>query len=72
MYLKNQFLSHYYLTLICDLFYSIDDLDFASFANDNTPYSCLGDMISVLGQLEGGINWFEKKKFLKEIIINVT
>ena len=53
---------------ICDLFYGIDDLDFASFANDNTPYSCLADMISVLGHFEGGIdkifNTF-KKKFLK-------
>ena len=61
-------MSHYCLTLICDLFYGIDDLDFASFANDNTPYSCLADMISVLGHFEGGIdkifNWF-KKKFLK-------
>ena len=53
---------------ICDLFYDIDDLDFASFADDNTPYSCLSDMISVLGQLKGGIDkifdWF-KKNFLK-------
>ena len=55
-------------TYICDLFYDIDDLDFASFADDNTPYSCLSDMISVLGQLKGGIDkifdWF-KKNFLK-------
>ena len=47
---------------ICDLFYDIDDLDFASFADDNTPYSCLSDMISVLGQFKGGIDkifdWF--------------
>ena len=60
---------------ICDLFYDIDDLDFASFADDNTPYSCLLDMISVLGQLKGGIdNIFDcfKKNFLKEILINVT
>ena len=53
---------------IWDLFYDIDDLDFASFADDNTPYSCLSDMISVLGQLKGGIDkvfdWF-KKKILK-------
>ena len=53
---------------ICDIFYDIDDLDFASFADDNTPYSCLSDMISVLGQLKGDIDkifdWF-KKKFLK-------
>ena len=41
---------------ICDLFYDIDDLDFASFADNNTPYSCLSDMISVLGQLKGGID----------------
>ena len=25
---------------ICDLFYDIDDLDFTSFADDNTSYSC--------------------------------
>ena len=53
---------------ICDLFYDIEDLDFASFADDNTPYSCLSDMISVLGQLKGGtdkiFDWY-KKKFLK-------
>ena len=49
---------------ICDLFYDIDGLDFASFDNDNTTYSSLSDMISVLGQLEGGIDkifdWFKK------------
>ena len=54
---------------ICDLFYDIDDLDFASIADDNTPYFCLSDMISVLGQLKGGVDkvfdWF-KKNFLKE------
>ena len=41
---------------ICDLFYDIDDLDFANFAVDITPYSCLLDTISVLGQLKGGID----------------
>ena len=40
---------------ICDLFYDIDDLDLACFADDNTPYSCLSDMISVFGQLKRGI-----------------
>ena len=53
---------------ISDLFYDIDDLDFASFADDITPYSCLSAMTSVLGQLNRGIDkifdWF-KKKFLK-------
>ena len=33
---------------ICYLFYDIDNLDFASFADDSTPYSCSSDMISVL------------------------
>ena len=50
------------------LFYDIDDLDFVSFADDNTPYSCLSDMKFVLGQLKEGIDkifdWF-KKTFLK-------
>ena len=53
---------------ICDLFYNIDDLDFARFADGNTPYSCLSDMISVVGQLKAGIDkisdWF-KNNFLK-------
>ena len=76
MYLKDQFLGHYYLTLTYVIFfYDIDDLDFASFADDNTPYSCLSEMISVLGELKGGIDkifdWF-KKNFLKEMLINVT
>ena len=37
---------------ICDLFYDIDNLYFASFADNSTPYSCLSDMMSVLGQLK--------------------
>ena len=41
---------------ICIIFYDIDDLDFASFADDDTPYSCLSDMISVPRQLIGGFN----------------
>ena len=49
-------------TYICDLFYDIDDLDFATFPDENTSYSCLSDMISVHGQLKGGIDkifdWF--------------
>ena len=43
-------------TYICDLFYDIDDLDFASFVDDHSPYSYLSVMISVLGQLKGGID----------------
>ena len=60
---------------MCNLFYDIDDLDFGSFADDNTPYSCFSDMISVLRQLKGGTDKiFDrfKKNFLKEMLINVT
>ena len=57
-----------FIAYICDIFYDINDVDFASFADDNTPYSCLSDMISVLGQLKRGIDkifdWF-KKNYLK-------
>ena len=42
---------------ICDLFYDIDDLSFVRFADDNTSYSCLSDMISALGKLKGGIKY---------------
>ena len=49
-------------------FCDIDDLDFASFADDNTSYSRLSDMISFLGQLKRSIDkifvWFTKK-FIK-------
>ena len=60
---------------ICGPFYDTDDLDFASFADHNTPYSCLSGMISVLGQLKGVIDkifdWFTKN-VLKKMLINVT
>ena len=52
----------------CDLFYDIDELDFATFADDNTPYYCLSDMASVLGKLKWGIDtifFLFTKKFLK-------
>ena len=54
---------------ICDLFYNIDNIDFASFADVNTPYSCLSNMISdmISGQLKGAIekifDWFAKHFF---------
>ena len=53
---------------ICDLSFDINDLDFASFADDNAPYSCLSDMMFVPEQLKRGIDkifdWF-RKNFLK-------
>ena len=42
--------------LICDLFYDVNDLGFASFTDGNTAYSYLSDIISVLWQLKGGID----------------
>ena len=56
MYLKNQFLGQLFKAYICDLFYDINDLDFESFADHNTLYLCLSDMLSVSGQLKGGID----------------
>ena len=55
---------------ISDCFQDIYDPDFSCFADDNTPYSCLSDTISVLGQHKGRIDsifdWFTKKKIVKE------
>ena len=33
---------------ICDLFFEVRDLEYASFADDTTPYSCLPKMITIL------------------------
>ena len=52
-------------TYICDLFYDIDYLHFTSFTDDNTLYSYLSDMMSVLGQLKGGIDKISELFFLK-------
>ena len=60
---------------ICDPFCDIDDLEFVSFADGNTPYSYLSDMISVLGQVKGGIGKiFDrfKKDFIKGMLTSVT
>ena len=53
---------------ICDLFFEVSDLEYASFADDTTPYSCLPEMIHILEKLEKGIqsmfDWFSEN-FLK-------
>ena len=53
---------------ICDLFFEVGDLEYASFADDTTPYSCLPQMIPILEKLEKGIqsmfDWFSEN-FLK-------
>ena len=53
---------------ICDLFFEVRDLEYTSFADDTTPYSCLPKMIPILEKLEKGIHsmfdWFSEN-FLK-------
>ena len=53
---------------ICDLFFEVRDLEYASFADDTIPYSCLPEMIPIFEKLEKGIqsmfDWFSEK-FLK-------
>ena len=34
---------------IFDLFFEVSDLEYASFPDDTTPYSCLPEMIHILG-----------------------
>ena len=61
---------------ICDLFFEVRVLEYASFADDTTPYSCLPEMIPILEKLEKGIqsmfDWFSEN-FLnrKPMLINV-
>ena len=47
---------------ICDLFFEVRDLEYASFADDTTPYTCLTGMIPILQKLEKVIksmfDWF--------------
>ena len=53
---------------ICDLFFEVRDLEYPSFADDTTPYSCLPEMIPIFEKLEKGIlsmfDWFSET-FLK-------
>ena len=60
---------------ICDLFFEVRDLEYASFADDTTSYSFLLEMIPILGKLEKGIqsmfDWFSEN-FLKSMLINVV
>ena len=53
---------------ICDLFFEVRDLEYVSFADDTTPYSCLPEMLSISEKFEKGIqsmlDWFSEN-FLK-------
>ena len=49
---------------ICDLFSEVRNLEYASFTDDITPYSCLPEIIPILEKLEKGIqsmfDWFSE------------
>ena len=68
IYRKVQSWSHFYFTLICDLFLEVRDLEYASFADDTAPYTCLPEKIPILEKLKKGIqsmfDWFSEN-FLK-------
>ena len=53
-----------YLIFIADLFYLNYDLDFASYANNTTPYICGQDFSSIINVLEPNVNtlfnWFRQ------------
>ena len=53
---------------VCDLFFEVRDLEYASFADDTTPCNSLSEMIHILKKLEKGIqsmlDWFSEN-FLK-------
>ena len=48
-----------------DLFFDLRDLEYASFADDNTPYTFLPEIILILEKHEKGIqnmfDWFSEK-----------
>ena len=50
--------------ILCDLFFDKRDLEYASLADNATPYTCLHDIILILGKLEKGIqsifDWFSE------------
>ena len=49
---------------ICGLFSEVRNLEYASFTDDITPYSCLPEIIPILEKLEKGIqsmfDWFSE------------
>ena len=53
---------------ICDLFFEVRDLEYPSFADDTTTFSCLPEMVHILEKLQKGIqsmfDWFSEN-FLK-------
>ena len=58
----------FFLIFIADLFYLNYDLDFASYADDTTPYICGQDVKSIIKVLEPNVNklfnWFRQNGLL--------
>ena len=44
--------------LLCDLFFIIDEIDFASYADDNTPYTIGNDLEVVIFKLQNSSKMF--------------
>ena len=61
-----------FLIFIADLFYLNCDLDFASYADDTTPYFCGWDFSSIINVLEPNVNtlfnWFRQNGFIANSI----
>ena len=59
---------HLFNSYICDIFFEVRDLEYASFADDTTACICLPEMIPILEKLKKGIqsmfDWFPEN-FLK-------
>ena len=49
---KDLYLAHYFNIYICDLFYHIDNLDMASYTDDNTPYTFSSEVDATLKTLK--------------------
>ena len=43
---------------LCDLFFIIDEIDFASYADDNTPYTIGNDLEDVIFKLQNSSKMF--------------
>ena len=68
VYRKDLFLVHFSSIYLCDLFYSLKDLDIASYADDTTLYTVKKTKESVINALETSLQkpfkWF-KNNFMK-------
>ena len=49
---------------MCNLFFVVESVNIASYADDTTPYVCLGDIDLIIEKLEDNVNeifqWFNE------------